>query len=91
VDRLVRATTPAPGAWTTLRGERVGLGPVRPADDASAVLGAGELAVGRADVLVGTGTAPVRLGTVRPAGRRPMSAADWARGVRIAPGERFEP
>ena len=32
VDRLVRAVTPEPGAWTTFRGERLGLGPVRPAD-----------------------------------------------------------
>ncbi len=29
VDRLVRACTPAPGAWTTYRGERLKLGPVR--------------------------------------------------------------
>ena len=29
VDRLVRACTPAPGAWTTFRGERLKLGPVR--------------------------------------------------------------
>jgi methionyl-tRNA formyltransferase len=29
VDRRVRACTPAPGAWTTFRGERVKLGPVR--------------------------------------------------------------
>ena len=28
VDRLVRACTPAPGAWTTFRGERLKLGPV---------------------------------------------------------------
>ncbi len=31
VDRLVRAATPDPGAWTTFRGTRLGLGPVRPA------------------------------------------------------------
>ena len=38
-------------------------------------------------MLVGTATAPVVLGEVRPVGRRPMPAADWARGVRITPGE----
>ena len=31
--------------------------------------------------------APVVLGEVRPVGRRPMPAADWARGVRITAGE----
>ncbi len=91
VDRLVRATTPAPGAWTTLRGARVGLGPVRPVPDAPAVLAPGELAVSRTEVLVGTGSHPVRLGDVRPQGRRAMPATDWARGLRAAPGERFEP
>ena len=37
VDRLVRSVTPDPGAWTTFRGERLGLGPVLPADPAGAV------------------------------------------------------
>ena len=41
-------------------------------------------------VLVGTGTTPVELGEVRPHGRKPMAAADWARGLRLAPGERFD-
>jgi methionyl-tRNA formyltransferase len=31
VDRRIRGCTPAPGAWTPLRGERVKLGPVTPA------------------------------------------------------------
>jgi methionyl-tRNA formyltransferase len=91
VDRLARAMTPAPGAWTALRGERVGLGPVRLAPDAATALSPGELAAGRAEVLAGTGSAAVRLGVVRPQGRRPMPAADWARGLRLTPGERFEP
>ena len=30
VDRRIRACTPDPGAWTTLDGERIKLGPVRP-------------------------------------------------------------
>jgi methionyl-tRNA formyltransferase len=29
VDRLIRACTPAPGAWTSLDGQRIKLGPVR--------------------------------------------------------------
>jgi len=87
VDRRVRACTPAPGAWTTFRGERVKLGPVLPAPDAPG-LASGELLADRARVLVGTGTEPVRLGEVRAAGKRAMSALDWARGVRIDAGER---
>jgi len=92
VDRRVRACTPAPGAWTTFRGERVKLGPVTPLPSGSAEvrLAPGEIRVERDRVLAGTGTDPVAVGEVRAAGKRPMSAVDWARGVRIAPGERFE-
>ena len=87
VDRRVRACTPAPGAWTTFAGERLKLGPVRP-DDGDP-LGPGELAVGKSSVHVGTGTGRVRLGDVRPPGRKQMAAADWARGARLAPGATF--
>jgi len=89
VDRRVRATTPAPGAWATFRGDRIKLGPVTLADGLDAPLAPGELRVERSRVLVGTATTPVVLGEVQPAGRRAMAAADWARGVRIEPGERL--
>jgi len=88
VDRRVRACTPAPGAWTTLRDDRVKLGPVRPVANASR-LEPGELLVERAQVLAGTATTPVALGEVRAAGKKPMSATDWARGLRIQPGEKL--
>jgi len=82
VDRLVRACTPAPGAWTTLRGVRVKLGPVTAAEH--------RLPPGRLDGdLVGTATTAVRLGEVRPEGRGAMAAADWLRGLRPQLGESF--
>jgi len=80
VDRVVRACTPAPGAWTTLRGRRVKLGPVGLTDRR---LPAGEL---HGD-LVGTATTAVRLGTVRPEGKAEMAAVDWLRGLRPEPAE----
>ena len=85
VDRRIRACTPAPGAWTTLDGERLKLGPVRPDTDAEA-LAPGEVAVGKNTVHVGTATVPVRLGEVKPHGRKQMAAADWARGLRGSDG-----
>jgi methionyl-tRNA formyltransferase len=86
VDRRVRGCTPAPGAWTTLPdGARLGLGPVRLAEEVTD-LAPGELRAGRAEVLVGTGTHAVRLVEVRPAGKRAMAATDWARGARLAEG-----
>ena len=87
VERQVRACTPQPGAWTTFRDERLKLGPVRlrGAND----LAPGEIRADRSGVAVGTGSVAVDLGEVQPAGKRPMPAADWARGARIADGERF--
>ena len=44
----------------------------------------------KARVLVGAGDGrAVELGEVRPAGKRPMAAADWARGVRDLDGARL--
>jgi methionyl-tRNA formyltransferase len=85
IDRLVRACTPTPGAWTTFRGERLKLGPVR-------LRGAHDLAPGKLEarkdgVAVGTASTDVELGTVQTPGKRPSAAADWARGARIARGE----
>ncbi len=86
VDRLVRACTPAPGAWTTWDGDRVGLGPVEP-DAPETPLDPGQVRVSRRAVHVGTGDGrAVRLGEVRPAGKRPMAADAWARGVRDLDG-----
>jgi methionyl-tRNA formyltransferase len=88
VDRRIRACTPAPGAWSTFRGERIKLGPVHLTGGA-ANLGPGEILVGRNGVLVGTGTGAVALGEVRAAGKKAMPADAWARGVRPEPGERL--
>ena len=87
VDRLVRAATPAPGAWTTLRGARVRLGPVEITGETGIEPGA--LRASKHDVLAGTATTAVRLGEVVAEGKRPMAAADWARGLRLELGEAF--
>ncbi len=88
VDRLIRGCTPAPGAWTTWRGDRIKLGPVEQGAPRQP-LAQGEVLQDGPLVLVGTGSHPVALGEVQPAGKRPMPAADWARGVRPGQGERF--
>jgi methionyl-tRNA formyltransferase len=84
VDRRIRACTPGPGAWSTYDGERIKLGPVVVAPDHD-LLPPGRLAVAKHAVHVGTGTQVVRLGDVKAFGKRQMPAADWARGMRIAP------
>ena len=97
VDRHVRGCTPAPGAWTTFRGERLKIGPLRMPttsavreEDHLAPLEPGVLRVDKRAVLVGTGSAPVELGEVGPHGRKAMTAADWARGARITSGEHLD-
>jgi methionyl-tRNA formyltransferase len=87
IDRQVRACTPAPGAWTTYAGERLKLGPLTPADGQ---LPSGELVAGKEHVVVGTGTAALRLGDVQAVGKRPIPAADWARGSHLNGGAVLE-
>ncbi|MBW5486245.1 methionyl-tRNA formyltransferase [Streptomyces bambusae] len=89
-DRVVRGCHPAPGAWTVFRGERLKLVSVGLAGDRTD-LAPGELAVSKNSVHVGTGSHAVELLWVQPQGKKPMRGADWARGVRIAPGERLGP
>lgn len=97
VHRQVRAVTPTPGAWVRFRDQRLGLGPVqftdgpgRAGEPEPGELAPGELRAGKREVLVGTATGAVRLGEVTAAGKRAVPAADWARGARPEPGERFE-
>jgi methionyl-tRNA formyltransferase len=104
VDRHIRGCTPAPGAWTSLRGERLKIHPVTLATVAGLIerseaaapevsppagLAPGELAATKRAVRVGTASGAVLLGAVQPQGKKLMDAADWARGIRIEPGERF--
>ncbi|MFE6665677.1 methionyl-tRNA formyltransferase [Streptomyces sp. NPDC057697] len=86
VDRVVRGCTPAPGAWTLFRGERLKLIQAVPVLDRTD-LAPGELSAAKNNVHVGTGSHAVELLWVQPQGKKPMRAADWARGVRIAHGE----
>ncbi len=86
VDRRIRACTPEPGAWSKYAGERIKIGPVTIADDREQ-LPPGTLEVTKNAVYVGTGTSPVMLGELKAFGKRQTSAADWARGVRVASGK----
>ncbi|RRD45391.1 methionyl-tRNA formyltransferase [Buchananella hordeovulneris] len=85
IDRLIRAVTPAPGAWTTWAGARLKLGPVE-LEPTVRDLAPGQLWADKKRVLVGTGSHAVRLGLVAPAGKAMMQADAWARGARLQPG-----
>jgi methionyl-tRNA formyltransferase len=79
VGRRARGVTPEPGAWTTFDGQRLKLEPVLLRPEAAAQV-PGTLALDGKSVLVGTGSHPVELTRVQPAGKKMMAAADWARG-----------
>lgn len=93
VSAHIRGMSPQPGAWTLLDGARtkiLGLEAVEEASRASAPSAPGALAATKRQVLVGTGTDPLAIATLAPAGKRPMRAADWARGAGLGPDARFE-
>ena len=87
IDRAIRAVTSSPGAWNTIGEQRIKLGPVTHTTDPH--MQPGDIHVAKNRILVGTGTTPVSLGRVQPSGKKPMPAADWARGTMIE-GKRFE-
>ena len=87
IDRAIRAVTSSPGAWSTIGEQRIKLGPVTHTTDPH--MQSGDIHVAKNRILVGTGTTPVSLGRVQPSGKKPMPAADWARGTMIE-GKRFE-
>ena len=86
IDRTIRAMTPEPGAWTTFRGERFLISRAEKSDLKAGV--PGEIFIDK-EILVSSVDGSISLIEVTPAGKRTMSAADWARGARIEAGEKF--
>lgn len=102
LERAARAYDPWPGAWTRWRGERLNVARLEIPAAADAVVGGavGDGAAGGGSApgtivaldpapLVRAGDGVVRLALVQPAGGRRMSGEAWARGRRVAPGERL--
>jgi methionyl-tRNA formyltransferase len=83
VDRRIRAVTPNPGAWTMIGDLRVKVGPVTVDEQGQEPLSPGLIRIDRQGVHVGTSSTPVLLGEIQPPGKKPMKAADWARGARL--------
>ncbi|WP_314033820.1 methionyl-tRNA formyltransferase [Dietzia sp. CH92] len=90
VDRHIRSVTPAPGAWTTLNGQRVKIGSARPADDTAPALEPGHIAWDKRTFHVGTASAPMAIETIQPPGKKMMNALDWIRGARLDDEAAFE-
>jgi methionyl-tRNA formyltransferase len=92
IERRIRGCTPAPGAWTTFRGERIKIGPLRRVVSTRLVSGLVRQADGLSvaeNVVQYVDQIGFVLGDVQPQGKRMMPATDWARGARLEPGESF--
>jgi methionyl-tRNA formyltransferase len=89
LQRIVRLDR----AWTSFRGERLRVLEGRPATDETEdteetpLAAPGSVIEGGEGTVVQCGSGRLELLRVQPAGKRPMSAADWRRGVRPGPGE----
>lgn len=85
-----RAVTPWPGAATRFRGKRVVLTRAQP--EAAAASGAPGtlLAIDDGGIRVACADGALRVVRLKPEGRAELDAAEWARGARPQPGERFE-
>lgn len=84
---LVRGCNPIPGAWTALNGRRVKVHRVRPADGLASLPPGEARAAG--GLFAGTRDVPLELLEVQMEGRRRMTGAELARGLRLASGSRF--
>lgn len=84
--RRVRGVAPEPGAHTTLRGQRVVVTRASVAGGSPSEHGTLRIRDGVPHVAAGAGW--LRLDEVRPAGKRTMSGAEWARGARDLDGAR---
>ncbi len=85
LDRQIRACTPEPGAWTMFQGQRLGVHSAKIVEPQGGH--PGQLSVTKRSVTVVTASDGLELVVVQPVGKKPMLAADWARGVRVNTGD----
>jgi methionyl-tRNA formyltransferase len=88
IVRLVRALSPSPGAWTTLRGKRLRILSAREAGvslEGGCV--PGELRSVGTGLEVAAGAGRVELLSVQAEGKKPQPVSVWKNGLRAARGE----
>jgi methionyl-tRNA formyltransferase len=87
IHNLVRGLNPAPGAWTTLRGDRLKVFATRRGSP-SGVAPGGLRADG--GLIAGTSDGGLELVDVQLAGKRRMGGGELARGLRLSPEDRLQ-
>ena len=87
LERAVRAFRPAPGAFTRFAGEPIKVWRARVVSGAGAP---GSVLTSEDALCVACGAGALRLEELQPAGGRRMTAAEFLRGRRLAPGTKLE-
>jgi methionyl-tRNA formyltransferase len=94
IHNRVRAFNPWPGTVTKFRGKTCKILKTRRVETELAeelpTVGSGLVSKGRFLVRCGDGL-PLEILSIQPENRKAVSGADFANGVRIRPGEKFEP
>jgi methionyl-tRNA formyltransferase len=89
IVRTIRALSPKPGAWTTLRGKRLLILSAREvlAADGVGKCVPGKLCIYNGMPYVGSGSGWVELATIQTEGKKPQPASDWKNGLRVGAEE----
>lgn len=87
VSAKIRAFTSSPGAWTNFRGSPIKIaGPVITSEN----LEPGAIILKDKKILIGTATNALEIGFITSVGKSQSSAAAWANGARLQPGDHCE-
>lgn len=92
IHNLVRVFAPAPGVETILADERLKILETKLSSDSektSAMPGEIMEILKRTGIIVATGSQPLLITKLQPAGKREMAASDYANGRRLKPGMFF--
>jgi methionyl-tRNA formyltransferase len=88
VYNLIRAANPAPGAWGTIKGQKVDI------FDSAKVAGSGApgavLAVDDGGMTIAAGGGAILAKRVRGADGKKIAAGEWAKSAGVGPGDSFE-
>ena len=90
IHNQIRAFNPNPIAWTEFRGDRLRVISAEKSERKLEANESGVVIFDKGEVLVAALDGFVRLKNVVPAGKKEMSAADWARGMRITEADRCQ-
>ena len=89
LHNLARGVTPRPGAYTFWQGKRLKVSKTGLAEDETGKPGVVQKVV-PGGIIVTTGKGALRLVEVQPESKGRMAADAWARGARVAAGQRFD-